>query len=246
MTAAAPKSQTPRTFVLVHGSWLGGWCWQRVADRLQAAGHRVIAPTLTGVGDKAHLMSNLITLDTWVRDVTTLIEVEDLREVVLVGHSFGGRVATGVADRIRQRLRQVIFLDSVLALSGQSLLDQLPPAARAARIAHAEASGGVSIPPPSAFSLGVHHVADQAWVDGRMTPQPFGTNAQGITYAGPIGNSLPVTFIAFTDPVYPASEHAVAFAKSQSDWTLESLATGHMAMISAPGPLASLLMRIAA
>jgi pimeloyl-ACP methyl ester carboxylesterase len=234
-----------RTFVLVHGSWLGGWCWRRVADRLIAAGHRVFTPTMTGVGERAHLLSGAIALDTWVRDVTMLIEAEELADVVLVGHSFGGRVATGVADRIKSRIQQVIFLDSALALSGQSLLDQLPPPARAARIASAQSSGGVSIPPPSALSLGVLDAADQAWVDRRMTPQPFGTNAHSISYTGPIGNGLPVTFVAFSDPVYPASERAVAFAKTQENWKFETLATGHMAMISAPTPLAKLLARLA-
>jgi pimeloyl-ACP methyl ester carboxylesterase len=237
--------KTPKTFVLIHGSWLGGWCWRRVVDRLLATGHRVFTPTMTGVGDRAHLLNSAITLDSWVRDVTMLIEAEELTDVILVGHSFGGRVATGVADRIRDRIQQVIFLDSALALSGQSLLDQLSPPARAARIDSAQSSGGVSIPAPSALSLGVLDAADQAWVGRRMTPQPFGTNARGINYTGPIGNGLPVTFVAFTDPVYPASERAVAFARTQKGWTFETLATGHMAMISAPQQLAKLLMRLA-
>ena len=244
--ATRSQSQTPRTFVLVHGSWLGGWCWRRVADRLQAAGHRVFAPTMTGVGDRAHLISHLVTLDTWVRDVTMLLEAEELSDVVLVGHSFGGRVVTGVADRMAARIRQIVYLDSALALSGQSLLDQLPPEARAARISSAAASGGESIPPPTALSLGLNDVADQAWVNRRMTPQPFGTNAQGITFAGAIGNGVPVTFVEFTDPVYPASQRAVAFAKTQPGWRMASLATGHMAMISAPDQLSSLLEKVAA
>lgn len=251
--AAATPGERPRrsgskpmTFVLVHGSWLGGWSWRRVTDLLVAAGHRVFAPTMTGVGDRAHLISQLVTLDTWVRDVTMLLETEELADVVLVGHSFGGRVVTGAADRMKDRLRQIVFLDSALALSGQSLLDQLPPAARAARIASAAPSHGESIPPPTALSLGVIDPADQAWVDRRMTPQPFGTNAQGITYSGPIGNGLPITFVEFTEPVYPASKRAVAFARSQPGWRMESLATGHMAMVSAPEQLSALLMRVAA
>lgn len=244
-TGRARPVKHPRTFVLVHGSWLGGWCWRRVAERLLATGHRVFTPTMTGVGERAHLLNSAITLDTWVRDVTMLIEAEELTDVILVGHSFGGRVATGVADRIKDRIEQIIFLDSALALSGQALLDQLPPQARAARIASAQGSGGMSIPPPSALSLGVVDRADQAWVERRMTPQPFGTNAHGIDYAGPIGNGLPVTFVAFTDPVYPASERAVAFARTQQHWKFETLATGHMAMISAPERLTNLLLQLA-
>ena len=236
----------PVTFVLVHGSWLGGWSWKRVTDRLTAGGHRVFAPTMTGVGDRAHLISRLVTLDTWVVDVTMLLETEELNDVVLVGHSFGGRVVTGVADRMKERLREVVFLDSALALSGQSLLDQLTPAARAARIASAASSRGESVPPPTALSLGVIDAGDQAWVNRRMTPQPFGTNAQGIAYAGPIGNGLPVTFVEFTEPVFPASQRAVAFARSQPGWRMESLETGHMGMVSAPEQLSSLLLQIAA
>jgi pimeloyl-ACP methyl ester carboxylesterase len=244
-TGRARPLKNLRTFVLVHGSWLGGWCWRRVADRLLAIGHRVFTPTMTGVGERAHLLGDAITLETWVRDVTMLIEAEELTDVILVGHSFGGRVVTGVADRLKDRIQQVIFLDSALALSGQSLLDQLPAPARAARIASTQSSGGISIPPPSALSLGVLDAADQVWVDRRMTPQPFGTNAHGISYSGPIGNGLPVSFVEFTEPVYPASERAVAYAKSQKRWKLETLATGHMAMISAPAPLAKLLIRLA-
>lgn len=239
-----PKSER-KTYVLIHGSWLGGWSWRRVTDRLRAEGHTVFTPTMTGVGERRHLISHQITLETWVDDTVAVLESEELSNVILVGHSFGGRVVTGVADRVPDRLRAVVFLDSALAESGKSLLDQLPAEARAKRVASASSSGGMSIPPPSAFDLGVLDPADQAWVDRRMTPQPFGTNAAAITYNSPIGGGKPVTFVEFTDPVYPASQRAAAFAKSQKNWTIASLATGHMAMISAPSALANLLSRIA-
>ena len=249
MAATEGRAMTPasdrKTYVLVHGSWLGGWSWRRVADLLRAEGHTVFTPTMTGVGERRHLISHQITLETWVEDVLAVLESEELSNVILVGHSFGGRVVTGVADRVPDRLRAVVFLDSALAESGRSLLDQLPAEARANRIASAAPSGGMSIPPPSAFDLGVLDVADQAWVDRRTTPQPFGTNAEAITYDSPIGGGKPVTFVEFTDPVYPASQRAVAFARSQKAWTIASLATGHMAMISAPAALAKLLSGVA-
>ena len=238
-------NKNSRTFVLVHGSWLGGWCWQRIEERLRSLGHRVYAPTMTGVGDRSHLISHQITLDTWVNDIEQVLRCEELSEVVLVGHSFGGRVVTGVADRCPELVNRIIFLDSALPVSGKSLFDQLPEDARADRIASAASSGGMSIPPPTALALGVLDPADQAWVNRRLTPQPLGTNAVPIVFSDPIGKGRPVTFVEFTSPVFPASVRAVQFARSQPGWDIKSLPTGHMAMVSDPEALASLLNAVA-
>ena len=238
-------NEQSRTFVLVHGSWLGGWCWRRVEERLRSSGHRVYAPTMTGVGDRSHLISHQITLDTWVTDIEQLLRCEELSEVVLVGHSFGGRVVTGLADRCPELIKRIVFLDSALPISGRSLFDQLSADARAERIASTASSGGMSIPPPTALALGVFDPADQAWVNRRLTPQPLGTNAVPLVFSEPIGKGLPITFVEFTNPVFPASVRAVQFAKSQPGWDIKSLATGHMAMISEPEALASMLLEVA-
>ena len=234
-----------RTFLLVHGSWLGGWCWRRVEDRLRSAGHRVYAPTMTGVGDRSHMLNPGITPDTWVRDIEQVLRNEELSEVVIVGHSFGGRVVTGVVDRDPDLIGQVVFLDSALPERGKSLLDQMPEAARASRIAASASTGGLGIPPPTARRLGVEDSADQAWLDRRMTPQPFGTHAVALDFSNPIGNGRPVSFIEFTNPVFPYSELAARFARAQPGWDVRSLATGHMAMITEPDQLTEMLLEIA-
>jgi pimeloyl-ACP methyl ester carboxylesterase len=238
-------TRQPRPMVLVHGSWLGGWCWSKVAEPLRKQGYQVYVPTMTGVGERRHLMSRLITLDTWVEDILAVLTVEDLTDVVLVGHSFGGRVVTGVVDRMPEQIHSVVFLDSALAESGKSLLDQLSAEARELRIASAMSSDGMSIPPPSPESLGILDANDQAWYRRHASPQPFGTNATAITYRQPIGNGRPVSFVAFTDPLYPASKLALEFASKQANWTIRRIPTGHCAMFSDPTALAATLSELA-
>ncbi len=231
--------------VLVHGSWFGGWCWRRVEDRLRAQGFRVFSPTMTGVGDRSHLLTSEITLETWITDIVQVLEAEELKDVVLVGHSFGGRVVTGVVDRVPDKVRSVLFLDSALALSGQSLMDQLSPEERAKRLASAEPSGGHSLPPLSALQLGVVDAEDQAWVNRRVTPQPLGTNTTPVVYRQPIGAGRPVTFVEFTDPSFPVSARAAAFARSNAAWNVVTIPTGHSGMITAPDAVAAILISVA-
>ncbi len=229
--------------VLVHGSWFGGWCWRRVEDRLRAQGFRVFSPTMTGVGERRHLLGPDITLETWITDIVQVLEAEELQDVVLVGHSFGGRVVTAVADRVPDRVRSVVFLDSALAQSGQSLMDQLGPEERAKRLASSEPSGGLSLPPLTALQLGVIDPQDQAWVDRRVTPQPLGTNTSPLTYRGAIGAGRPVTFVEFTDPSFLVSARAAAFARSNPGWEVTTVPTGHCGMITAPDDVTRHIVR---
>jgi len=111
------------TYVLVHGAWHGGWCWKKVAPALRAAGHVVYTPTLTGLGERAHLANPAIDLATHVADVVNLLEAEELDKVVLVGHSYGGMVVTGVADRAADRIGRLVYLDAANPKDGQSLVD---------------------------------------------------------------------------------------------------------------------------
>jgi pimeloyl-ACP methyl ester carboxylesterase len=108
----ARAADTPRTFFLVHGAWHGGWCWRRVADVLMSRGHRVFAPSLTGVGDRAHLFSKDISLQTHVEDILSVVEAEELSNFVLVGHSYGGFVISGVTDALRERVSRYVYLDA--------------------------------------------------------------------------------------------------------------------------------------
>jgi pimeloyl-ACP methyl ester carboxylesterase len=144
------------TFVLVHGAWHGGWCWSRVAAILRGRGHTVVTPTQTGLGERSHLLSRSIDLDVFVADVVNILKWEDLTDVVLVGHSFGGNAVSGAADRVPDRIRQLVYLDAIIQENGQSAFSQLPKDVVEARTKAAqESSGGVSMPTPPASAFGI-------------------------------------------------------------------------------------------
>src|SRR4051812_5893566 len=164
---------TSTIFVLVHGAWSGGWCYARAAALLRSRGHTVFTPTLTGQGERAHLMSGAINLSTHIEDVLGVFKFERLSDVVLGGHSYGGMVITGVADRIAERVRALAYLDAFIPDDGQSLFDINIPANTQRFLAQAGASGGLSVPPPPAAYFGVN-AADAATVDALATPHPLG------------------------------------------------------------------------
>ncbi|HKU98449.1 MAG TPA: alpha/beta hydrolase [Vineibacter sp.] len=242
-TGAAVRGHT---FVLVHGAWHGGWCWRRVADRLRAAGHRVFTPTLTGLGERRHLMSSTITLDTFTEDVLNVIAMEDLADVVLVGHSFGGSPISGVADRVPERIRHLIYLDSLITQPGRTAFDSLPPDGVAARRKLAqESSGGLSLPPPAPDVFGIRDAADIAWVGRHLTPHPLGAYTSPLTIAGPIGNGLPCIYIGCIDPVYAALDGSRQWARQQKGFRYIDMAASHDAMVTHPEDLTRLLCALA-
>jgi len=162
--------------VLIHGSMHGGWCWQRVAPLLRAAGHDVYTPTLTGLGERVHLAHPAVDLDTHIRDVLGVLEFEDLHEVILVGHSYGTMVITGVADRVPERIAHLVYLDGTMAADGQTALDFFPPEWRASRRAQVDAEGeGWRLLPPVDLTVWGIREDDAAWVHGKLVPQPFKT-----------------------------------------------------------------------
>jgi pimeloyl-ACP methyl ester carboxylesterase len=227
-------------FVLVHGAWHGGWCWRRVARLLRDAGHEVFTPTLTGFGERAHLLSADIGPDTLVQDLVGVLDSEELTDVVLVGHSFGALVALAVAERVPERLRRIVLLDGLVVDAGETPFAGLSPASAAARTAAAEASGGVAFPPPGGAAFGLADPEDIAWVDRRLTPHPLRTYAEPFPLHAPLGGGRPVTYVACTGPAYPAIHSAHAIARREG-WEFRELATGHDAMISAPEATAELL-----
>lgn len=238
----------PSTFVLVHGAWHGGWCWSRVAARLRERGHAVYTPTLTGLGERRHLISPQINLDTHVEDVVNLLQFEELERVVLVGHSYAGIVISGVADRVPQRLRQLVYLDALLLEPGKSLFSDFPPAVVEQRLkAIRETGGGVGAAaalPPAAF--GVKDPADAAWVARHLTPQPVGTYLQPLLLKAPLGNGLPKTYVECTGDPIATLEPTKARVRADAGWQLRTLATGHDAMVTAPAALSELLTDLAA
>lgn len=231
--------------MLVHGAWHGGWCWRRVADRLGAAGHRVLAPTCTGVGERAHLLSPSVGLATFAEDMLGALEAEEIEDVILVGHSFGGAPVTAVADRVPERIRHLVYLDAVVLNDGQSALDHVPHELAAARTKAAEVtSGGLSLPAPLPSAFGVTEPADVAWLERRLTPHPFKTYTDKLRLAGPVGNGKPKTYVAFTDPAYPALAAVRDQIKGQEGWGWAELAAAHDAMVTAPDTLSELLLQI--
>ena len=144
-----------KTYVLVHGAWHGGWCWRDVKEALRGMGHRVSTPTQTGLGERKHLLSKAITLDTFTADIINHVEAEELDDVILVGHSFAGTSITGVADKIPSRIRHLVYLDSIVLENGRSPFSVLPAEIVAARHKLAAEEGqGVFIPPPPPASFG--------------------------------------------------------------------------------------------
>jgi pimeloyl-ACP methyl ester carboxylesterase len=240
-TQAASKS-----YVLVHGAWHGGWCWREVAQSLRKMGHRVSTPTQTGLGERRHLLSKDITLDTFAADIVNHIEAEELDGVILVGHSFGGTSITGAADKIPDRIRHLVYLDSVILENGQRVFGVLPPEVVAARRKIvAEQGQGLFIPPPppTAFGIPENH-ASTDWVKRRLTPHPVGTYESPMRIANSVGNGRPRTYIACTNPAYGPLEGARQWVKKQENWSWQEIATGHDAMVTAPSELAQMLATI--
>jgi pimeloyl-ACP methyl ester carboxylesterase len=230
----------------VHGAWHGGWCWRRVADRLAAAGHRVFCPTLTGLGERAHLLSREVNISTHIQDVVALLEAEELEQVVLVGHSYGGIVITGVAARARARLRQLVYLDSAIVEDGASWASiGLPEVVAERRRAAQESSGGVSLPVPKAEVFGLLEPADIAWVQRRLTPQPFGGYEEKMRWGGPVGSNVPKLYVDCIDPVYAGLAAVKERYRGKPGWPFAELKTGHDAMVSAPAETAKLLLDFA-
>lgn len=247
-TQPAPSAgRRARTFVLVHGAWHGGWCWSKVAQALRAQGHSVYTPTLTGLGERRHLLSPQINLDTHIQDITLLIENEELSDVVLVGHSYAGIVISGVADRMPAPLSHLVYLDALLLENGKSIFSSFSKEVVAQRLkAIRETGAGVAAVaafPPSAF--GVHHPDDAAWVARRLTPQPIGTYLQPLILEAPVGNGVAKTYIDCVRE--PMANLAAGKARVRGDagWRMQTLDTGHDAMITAPAELTRLLIDIA-
>ena len=239
--AQAP-SGSAKTYVIVPGNLCGGWFMGPLAEELRAKGHRVFTPTNTGLGERKHLLSRDIVLETFIIDVMNVIEAEELSDVILVGHSTGGIPISGVADRMPDRIRHLVYLDAILLQSGQTLLDTFTPEAATARRKAAKELNGVRVlVPPSG---GIPEDPIVAWVQRRLTPHPFATFETPLILGHPLGNGLPCTYIVFTKTPNPGMEPYRAIARSQKDWHLAELRQNHPAPALAPREVAQLLLNI--
>lgn len=229
--------------VLIHGAFHGGWCWRPVAKILRTAGHETFAPTQTGLGERRHLLSGEITLETFVLDIVNLLESEDLRGTVVVGHSFGARTACGVADRLPERISQLVLLDGGLPHGGRSRYDGMSVEAVEERIASSMTfDGGISVPPPSADRFGIDDPEIGAWLESHLTPQPVGAEKTGIRLSNPLGNGLPVTYVRSVLPAFPGTLKDAEYAKARSDWTYREFMGGHNAIVTHPAEMAGLIL----
>jgi pimeloyl-ACP methyl ester carboxylesterase len=239
------NSTSAKTYVLVHGAYHGGWCWKFVADILRTQGHRVFTPTLTGLGERAHLHVYNPDLDTMITDIVQVIETEELTDVILVGHSFAGTVVSGVTDRLGTVIRHLIYLDALVIESGNAVTDGGSPEMREAFAALRTANGGnglIDTPPIEFFALKT--TEQMQWVARRLTPQPVESFFSKLNLNNPLGNGRPVTYISCTESYFKPTEPSRVFAKTQPGWKHMDIATEHDAMVSAPEELAGLLAQI--
>ena len=221
------------TYVLIHGAWRGSWIWKRVRKALQARGHEVFTPTLTGVGERSHLLSPEVNLETHVADVINLIRWEELTDVVLCGHSYAGCVVSCVADRIPEKLSALIYLDAFVPDNGQSLHDTLPPEMRNAQVEGARKTGeGWKTPPITAEAFNVNP-RDREWLNRQSTVQSLACFQQPLRLAGGIRRVNNITYILATDWAPTPFPQFYEKAKARG-WKTLTLAGGHDLMLDKP------------
>lgn len=216
------------TFVVAHGAWTGGWSWQRVVDRLQARGHRVLVPTLTGLCERSHLAGSGVNLDTHIADIVNEIIWKDLQGIVLVGHSYGGIVAMGVAEQVADRIASFVFIEALVPADGQSFADLAPGW---------ELEGTLTEAPPSVPG-DYRNEADRLWVDSKATSQPTATITQKLRVTGAYQRIPKKAFIVAKDGGF--METANRF-RSDPTWIVREIASGHDVPIDAPEELTAML-----
>jgi pimeloyl-ACP methyl ester carboxylesterase len=234
------------TYVLVHGGGHGGWCYQRVAKLLRGAGHEVYTPTLTGLGERSHLLSPSVDLDLHVTDVVNLLHYEDLRDVILVGHSYGGMVITGTADRASDRVGRLVYLDAANPVNGQSLVDVSGPMMAAAR-SLASVVDGIELVPgigPIGY-YGVTDPDDMTWMSERLSPHPWRCYEQKLELNNEDGLwAIPSYHIVCSSTL--AGRDPQLMEKARAAGRLWDIDTGHDLMITEPEAVADALIEIAA
>jgi len=233
------------TFVLVHGAWFGGWCWTGVADYLRCRGHRVFTPSLTGLGDRAHLAGQSVTLSTHVDDVIDVIDAEELKDVILVGHSYAGVPCAMVAERISDRIRQLVFLDSVLPEDGKPLSTLSSSKVWEARIAAARATPANAFPPPPIVAFGVTDAVQVGWLERQLRPQPIGTYLEAPHLTKPVGAGLDTIYLSCEAPAMAAIDPFRARARQQQGWCFQAIPSSHACMVTAPELTGETLERLA-
>lgn len=234
-----------KTYVLIHGGFHGGWCWQPVARRLRALGHEVHTPSHAGMGERSHLNAQRIDMEVFEQDLLALFHYEDIRDAIVVGHSFGGSAVSILADRLPERARHLVYLDAMILQDGQSPLDTAPPGRieRYAEIA-VDMPYGKAIPPADPTAFGIQDPALIEWVRARLTPQPLQTFLDPIHLEHPVGNGKPATYVACTTPWWDGTASSRDYARGRADWAWVELPCAHDAMLLMPDELTAVLAAI--
>ena len=254
-TSGLPVAQSmKKIFVLVHPAWHGGWCWTKVTPLLQKAGHQVLTPTLTGVGERMHLARPEVGLDLHVTDVLSVLKYEDLRDVILVGHSSSGAVVAGVADRSPERVAHIVYLDAFVPENGQCVFDLVAPERRRAMedLVDREGRGWLLprfAPPPWATIVrdmwGVTDEGDVRWMLDRLSPTPIGHFKEAVKRTNAAAETLPRTFIRCRRFPNARFDEHVAMAKRTAGWRVREMDSSHHPFITAPDELTRLLLEAA-
>ena len=231
------------TFLVAHGAWSAGWCWKKMHPLMAAAGHRLITPTYTGLGEREHLANPSITLETHIEDMLGVIKFEQLSSVVLVGHSYGGMVATGVADRVPDRIARLVYLDAFVPRDGQALLDLLPPGAAERMRERAKALDGWRLPsnpiPPDTSD------EDVKWIQQFRMPQPLKTFETKLQLRN--GDTrIPRTYIYAKRATPEDTFRQFADRAKREKWNYSEIDASHSPHVTAPDALMALLQSLAA
>jgi pimeloyl-ACP methyl ester carboxylesterase len=239
------------TFVLVHGAWHGGWCWNRVLPLLETAGHRAFGPSLTGLGDRADRLSPEVGLSTHIHDIAELIQEQRLGQVILVGHSYASLVITGVADRVPDQVGHLVYLDTFVPRAGEAMATIAPLVVALLRKQARDRGSGLVIDPPQGETYGVTEASDLKWVQAMVTPQPLKTFEEPLRLSDPeIVSRFPRTHICCSGGgrLFSFIRRLIsprALPPKEPGWRLRNVPTGHDAMITLPRELAGLLLEVA-
>jgi hypothetical protein len=245
VTRPARAQAAPKTFVLVAGAAGGGWQWRRVADLLEHRGCKVFAPTLTGLGERSHLLSKTVDLDTHVTDVVNVVRWEGLERLCLVAHSYAGWPCGAALDQIGDKVASVVWLDAFRPEDGRALIDFVAASARPA-YEDAAANGALGMPLAPRLSTASVNPRDEAFLRAKLTPQPIATYLQALRYGGGLERIAKKTYVRLPDFANPAFDKAYAACKADTSWSTAELARcGHYVMFDAPERLAALLLRAA-
>ena len=237
------KNNKPH-FLLIHGAWHGGWVWNEISDILRYQRYSVSTPTLTGLGEKKHLLSSKITIETFIEDVVNHIIFENLYNIILVGHSFAGSVISGVADRLKDRIQKLIYFDAMILIDGQKPFDITPKETVEQRIELAKKFGNnISIPAPSADAFGVFDIKKSLLLEEKLTPHPLSAFQSKLILKNEVGNGIPRSYIFCTKPAYKSVESSREIVRKMK-WPIFELNAGHDAMLTHPKETLNLLMKI--